>query len=291
MKRRPWLLTAVLAFLASPATSQTQSVRVQVIDVGQADGILIRTPNLQWVLIDAGQGSLLADSLPAHFGVDRLALAVGTHRHRDHIGGMDNVLNRIPAALYLGDTTVYASGQDDDRLRDTVTVRAIPVQIPGADTLEIDGVRFIILPPDPVDDANENDNSALVRLEFGEFSMLFTGDAEDAERDWLVVNHASLLDADVLKASHHGSRNGTSDTWLAAVSPERVVISAGLHRGFRHPHGEAVVAYEQAVGGDDRVYCTNRHGTITVYGFPDGRVRVRRQRITNKSCTFDGTHY
>jgi competence protein ComEC len=217
MKRRPWLLTAVLAFLASPATSQTQSVRVQVIDVGQADGILIRTPNLQWVLIDAGQGSLLADSLPAHFGVDRLALAVGTHRHRDHIGGMDNVLNRIPAALYLGDTTVYASGQDDDRLRDTVTVRAIPVQIPGADTLEIDGVRFIILPPDPVDDANENDNSALVRLEFGEFSMLFTGDAEDAERDWLVVNHASLLDADVLKASHHGSRNGTSDTLCRAA--------------------------------------------------------------------------
>jgi beta-lactamase superfamily II metal-dependent hydrolase len=291
MKGRPWLLPVVLVFLASPATPQTQSVRVQVIDVGQADGILIRTPNFQWVLIDAGQGSLLADSLPTHFGVDRLALAVGTHRHRDHIGGMDNVLNRIPTTLYLGDTIDYASGADDDRLRDTLRVRAIPVQMPGADTIDIDGVRFIVLPPDPVDDANENDNSVLVRLEFGDFSMLFTGDVEDAERDWLVAHHAGLLGADVLKASHHGSRNGTSDAWLTAVDPARVVISAGLHRGFKHPHAEAVTDYELAVGGDDRVYCTNRHGTVTVYGFPDGRIRVRRQRSTNKPCAYDGTHY
>ena len=277
--------------MAPLSLAQTQSVRIQVIDVGQADGILVRTPNGHWVLIDAGQGTLLADSLGPHFGVTRLALAVGSHRHRDHIGGMDNVLNRIATDLYVGDTSEYASGADDDRLRDTLRTRGIAVRLPAADTVEIDKVRFIVLPPDPTDDANENDNSVMVRLEFGEFSMLYTGDAEEAERDWLVAHHPDLLDADVLKASHHGSHNGASDAWLAAVMPERVVISAGLHMGFRHPHAEAVNAYEQAVGGDDRVYCTNRHGTVTIYGYADGRIRIRRQRVTNKSCAFDGTLY
>jgi beta-lactamase superfamily II metal-dependent hydrolase len=283
------LLPVLLIAVAAPAGGQ--AVRIQVIDVGQADGILVRTPNGQWILIDAGQGTLLADSLPTQFGVSRLALAVGSHRHRDHIGGMDHVLNRIPTDRFLGDTTEYAGGTDDDNLRDTLRTRGIPVQEPGPDTLIVDGVRVIVLPRDPANDQNENNNTVPIRLELGAFSMLLVGDAEVAERDWLAANHGALLDADVLKASHHGSDNGTSAGWLAAVSPERVVISAGVHGGFKHPHAGAVTAYEQAAGDDDWVYCTNRHGTITIYGYADGRIRVRRQRITNKSCAYDGTAY
>ena len=274
--------------LAPGISAQTQSVRIQVIDVGQADGILVRTPNTQRVLIDGAQGRLLAQTLQSNFGVDRLALAVGSHRHRDHIGGIDNVMDVVPTDRYFGDTTEH-SGAVDDSLRAVIERNNIPVQLPGADTIVIDGIRFIFLPPDPVDDANENDNSVVVRLEHGQFSMLFAGDAEDNERDWLVANHPALLDVDVLKASHHGSRNGTSPGWLNAVTPERVVISVGLHRGFRHPHPEAVTAYEAAVADEERVYCTNRHGTITIYGFPDGRIRIHRQRISNRSCVFDGT--
>jgi beta-lactamase superfamily II metal-dependent hydrolase len=165
------------------------------------------------------------------------------------------------------------------------------VQAPDPDTLTIDGVSVSVVPRDPTNDANENNNTVPIRLEFGAFSMLFAGDAEVAERNWLVANHAGLLDVDVLKASHHGSDNGTSAAWLTAVSPERVVMSAGVHGGFKHPHAGAVAAYEQAVGGRDRLYCTNRHGTVTIYGYADGRIRVRRQRITNKSCAYDGTVY
>ena len=282
-----YLLAALLC--AAPLTAQTQSVRIQVIDVGQADGILIRTPNSQWILIDGGQGNGLANNLQSGFGVDTLDLVVGSHRHRDHIGGLDNILNRLPTDLYIGDLN-DRSGQDDNRLRDTLTARGIQTGRPDPDTLTIDGVDVIILPRDPDNDASENDNTVMVRIEFGDFSMLFAGDAEEKLRDWLVDNHPGLLDADVLKASHHGSRNGTSPEFLEAVSPERVVLSSGVHAGFRHPHPEAVTAYESEVD-EDRVYCTNRHGTIRIYGFPDGRIRVRRQRITNKSCVFDGTHY
>jgi competence protein ComEC len=281
------LLVAAILSLVAPLDGQFESVRIQVIDVGQADGILVRTPNSQWVLIDAGQGRMLADSLSPRFGVSRLALAVGSHRHRDHINGMWRVLRVLPADRYLGMTGEYVGGADDDSLR-AVLSDSIPVQGAGADTIVVDGVRFIVLPQGPIQ-THENDNSVVVRLEFGAFSMLFTGDAEVAQRSWLVDNHAGLLDVDVLKASHHGSHNGTSADWLAAITPERVVISAGVHRGFRHPHDVAVAAYDSVTNG--RVYCTNRHGTVRIYGYRNGGIVVRRQRAVSKSCAFDGTHY
>lgn len=164
---------------------------------------------------------------------------------------------------------------------------------PGHDTITIDGVRFIVLPQPPrqVCPSDENNNSIVVRMEFGEFSMLFTGDAEVDQRNWLIANRSDLLDVDVLKASHHGSSNGTSQSWLDAVTPARVVISAGVYVVYRHPHASAVDAYVVATGDVDRVSCTNRHMTVRVYGYRDGRVRVFRNNPTDKSCVYDGTHY
>lgn len=64
MKIKPTIGLATLLLRPTTTSAQFSSVRVQVIDVGQADGTLIRTPNSEWVLIDSGQNGLLADSLP-----------------------------------------------------------------------------------------------------------------------------------------------------------------------------------------------------------------------------------
>ena len=282
---------AALVVGAGPAESTRFShVRIQVIDVGQADGILIRTPNTRWILIDAGQGTLLADSLPTRFGVDTIHLAIGSHRHKDHIGAMDNVMAAIPTSRYVGDTSSYSRGEDDDNLRAAIGT-TIPVARLAADTIMLDGVRIIVLPYGPrAREDEENNNSVVVRMDYGDFSMLFVGDAEAPRRNWLIANHRALLDADVLKASHHGSGNGTSSDWLDAVSPTRIVISAGLNATFRHPRPEAVAAYAARVGAS-RVYCTNRHGTIRFYGYQDGAMTVSKQRQSTKSCAYDGTLY
>ena len=169
----------------------------------------------------------------------------------------------------------------------------------GADTLVVDGVTFTILPPDPKTDpcpSQENDNSILVRLDYGQFSMLFTGDAEIAERTWLIANHPELLDVEVLKASHHGGNNGVLDAgghasaWLDAVSPIYVVISAGVAKKYKHPMAQAVAAYVARVGTKN-VHCTNRHQTITINGYQNDSVAITRRHASTKSCVYDGTHY
>ena len=192
----------------------------------------------------------------------------------------------------------------DDRVRDELDPNTEILSLGSGGDLTIDGVRFR-WPPQAAESecpGEENDNSVIVRMDFGEFSMLFTGDAEFHERSWLVSNHAPLIDVDVLKASHHGSWNGVLDgeeangeydgtipQWLQSVSPTHVVISAGVNDRYGHPHAAAVEAYLDVAPG--KVYCSNRLGTIRVYGFSDGRVWVHKQRHSAKSCVYDGTHY
>jgi beta-lactamase superfamily II metal-dependent hydrolase len=283
--------TSLFLLLAAPCAAQ--SVRVQVVDVGQGDGIVIRTPHQQWVLIDAGPDRTLADSLGPQFGVTRLALVIVSHRHSDHYAGMERILRSIPVDRFVGNLADCPNRTTDNAIRAALNDRHVPAQSLGADTIHVDGVRFIVLPPDPVDDRcpdDENDNSIVVRMEYGAFSILFAGDADEEERDWLAANERSLLDVNVLKAAHHGANNGTSADWLAAVTPQAVVISAGVVEKYTHPMLDAVTAYKTATGG--RVSCTNRHGTIRVYGYQDGHFTVSKQRPTvTKSCAYDGTHY
>ena len=234
-----------------------------------------------------------ANAMKDTWGVDRIALAIVSHRHFDHNGGMDSILEKIPVDRFLGINDDCPGVAADDNVRDQITAKNIPLVPLNTAPIVIDGVTFTVLPLPPTRAQcpdHENDNSVVVRMDFGQFSMLFTGDAEDNERDFLVANHAALLDVDVLKAAHHGADNGTSSAWLTAISPSRVVISAGVNANHRHPRPDAVAAYITATSAN-HVSCTNRHQTVRVYGKADGTIRVIRQNAIDKSCVFDGTHY
>ena len=97
-----WLKFFGIASFISPAFGQFASVRVQIVDVGQGDGILNRTPNQLWIVIDAGTNRRMADAMRGDWNVDRIALAIVSHRHFDHLGGMDSVLHDLTVEKFLG---------------------------------------------------------------------------------------------------------------------------------------------------------------------------------------------
>ncbi len=122
------------------------SVRVQVLDRGQADGSVIRTPNSQWVVIDAGTNGQQADYM-AEMGIETVALAVISHRHFDHHGGMDEVLRDLTVERLAAVMEDCPNRTSDDRWRNQV---GDEVEILAQGTsVTIDGVLFEILPASP----------------------------------------------------------------------------------------------------------------------------------------------
>jgi len=154
------LTLSILVVLASDSATAFESVRVQVLDRGQADGIVIRTPHSEWVVIDAGTNAQQADYME-EMGIDIVALAVVSHRHFDHHGGMDEIIDGFEVERFYGNMDDCPDRTSDDTWRNALEDEGATVFEPGQ-SVEIDGVTFEFLPV-PTDAAecpeDENNNS------------------------------------------------------------------------------------------------------------------------------------
>ena len=118
-----------------------------------------------------------------------------------------------------------------------------------------------------------NNNSIVGRLSYGNFSMMFTGDAEKEEEASILADRGTLK-SDVLKVGHHGSRTSTSPDFLRAVSPKEAFISCGLNNDYGHPHKTTVAKLEKA---KVHIYRTDRDGTLTLTTTGDG-YKITKER-------------
>jgi beta-lactamase superfamily II metal-dependent hydrolase len=133
--------------------------------------------------------------------------------------------------------------------------------------IELGSVELTLFPQPPEDRKEENNNSMGLRMSYGSFSALFTGDSEETERAWWLRNDAALVkNCTILKVAHHGSRNGTDARWLQAVRPELAVASLGEHNDYGHPHSETVSLLRRT---GIPLLRTDQLGTITISS--DGR--------------------
>lgn len=233
-------------------------LRVYFLDVGQGDCTIL-TQGDSAMLIDAGDNDkgTAVQSYLEYLGIEELDYAVLTHPDADHIGGADVVLYKFDC-----DAILMPDAQTDTRTYDDV-IQAMNAKgesavhpAPG-DVYEFGDARFTILAP--VDDYDDNNNNSIVlRLDHGDNSFLFTGDAENqAEED--ILSTQADVDADVLKVGHHGSSTSTSDAFLAAVSPDYAVISCGEDNKYGHPHAETLNRLRK---NGITVYRTDEQGTI-----------------------------
>jgi competence protein ComEC len=246
----------------------------------------------------------LRDYLDAFFArradLDRtLALLVITHPHIDHTRGLPMVLERYKVKNVVDDGLMRSTGEAEIALlHDWVTrsgaghrdVRVEDIPQYGLSDDVIDPVRCEDADPElrvlwgqigtdpgwpetqwgtkPFD--NENNHSVAVRVDFGNASFLFTGDLEDLAIDRLIGKYlrTPMLDVDVYKVGHHGSRNGTTDGLVHAMTPRMAVFSMGspLRRydwtawKYGHPNQRMVAMLEDAVK-DKRPEVSVRVGT------------------------------
>lgn len=252
--------------LAEAFRTDTASLTVSFLDVGQGDAILIETPSGVSMLIDAGKDRAAVRMIPRVLGpLERdIDIVLATHPDADHIGGIPDVLGRYVVETVLVSGRGAESSQVDRfaaSLAQEHGVRTIAARQGMRLHLGDQVYADVLYPEENVASLREtNDASVIVRLVYEDTAFMLTGDAPMWVEDRLVAKYGTTLKSDILKAGHHGSKTSTGDLLLAAVDPETVVVSAGKDNSYGHPHEEVLTNIEESGAS---VVSTAERGTIT----------------------------
>ena len=234
---------------------------IHMIDIGQGDSILLEC-NQEYMLIDAGelgQGAVVNEYLKDH-NVTELDYALITHPHSDHYGGMLDVLkNENVTTKNIVMTEAVNTTRTWEKLTDYIDEKKYNVIFPKTnDTLTLGETTLTMYVPEIVKDLNNC--SIVVRAEYDGMSAILTGDAETPVEK-AMLDEGFNVQANILKAGHHGSRTSSSKKFLSAVSPQIALISCGKDNDYGHPHKETVQKFND-IGLP--MYRTDELGSIVV---------------------------
>jgi competence protein ComEC len=283
---RPWLRN-------QPPPASGGELTVRVLDVGPVNGdsILISSPAGKTVLIDAGdttKGKAVVDALK-RYNVQQLDYFIATHPHPDHVGGSAEVFKAVKV-LNVIDNGQQPSVPSVQSVSKKTSAKQPPSLVKFYDdykaALSASGAHYetarpgtkydlgggalltVLAPSEPFftkeqmrTGGNEpNANSIVVRLDYGAFSMLLAGDAEEQTEHRLLTKELNL-EARVLKVGHHGSKYASSADFLKRVKPEIAIVSCGAWNRYGHP---AQSVLDRLRAANVKLYRTDLHGEITL---------------------------
>jgi competence protein ComEC len=287
IKASAWAAVAIAVLVGAGVRPPSDRVEIHVIDVGQGDAVALRTPSGRWLLVDAGLAARGFDAgerrvVPylARRGVRRLEGVVLTHPHLDHFGGAGAVIQTL-RPRWVGDPASPApSAPYLEVLKRAESARIPWVGLRKGHHLALDGVTVEFLHPEATGavEPDLNDLSVVMRVSYGEFAALLTGDATAAVEMRVLGDPGTDLGAHVLKLGHHGSHTSTTPALLAAASPSLAIVSAGQGNRYGHPHRSVL---ERLEAYDVRVLRTDRHGSIVIRADAHGDVQIRTERAVD----------
>ena len=261
--------TAATPTVATPTSDATGTLEIHYIDVGQGSATLLVGPTNETMLIDSGDwqedGAAVIEYLQRE-NLTRLDYLVTSHADADHIGGHAAIINYLETdgdgVGVVYDPGIAASTQTYNEYLDAIETHDVTLyRTQAGDTIPFEGVNVDVLaPPESyLADRDRNENSVVLKITHGNASFLFTGDAADAEEQYLLRQYRSGIDSTVLQAGHHGSRTSSSGPFLDAVSPTIVVISSNYDSRYGHPHNETL---DRLAARGVTTFWTGIHGTI-----------------------------
>jgi competence protein ComEC len=272
------LLLVLLLILANAFVWQAlfnlerdQALEVTFFDIGQGDSIFIETPYGHQILIDGGPDSKILEKLAREMplGDKTIDLIILTHPEKDHIVGLLKVLERYQVEQILW-TGIIRHTADYNKWQELIQKEKAKITIAeSSQRIKAGRVSFNILYPfeslEGEEFKNINNTSIIVQLIFDNSSFLFTGDAPKSIEKKILSRCQKdlncLLDSDVLKVGHHGSKTSTSEKFLEEVSPEIAVISCGRNNPYHHPHQDVLKNLEKF---DIKILRTDQIGDIKI---------------------------
>lgn len=277
-----------------------EPLEIYVLNVGQADTSIIRTPLHNIIIIDAVKPKKVRNLLDKIKPGGEISHLIVTHPHDDHYGAVQSMLKHYDVQkVTLSPFWYYREEKPGyNVIINKVLEKKIPVGfLSGYERNYPDGGEFkdlknrpcleLLGPPndileDVVDSEafNENHLSIIARLTYGKFSMVFAADAQ--MENWAHYDREGMLEekSDVLKAAHHGSQRGTQWERLERLSPKQVIVSSDPESGHNLPDLIGSVTFlEYARKQNHRVALTSETGTIKiVVQKPTGRYKVMSYR-------------
>lgn len=283
-----WLQLAAVFLVISAvagwgyAQSPPDHLRIEVLDVGQGDSIVVTAPGGKRMLVDGGPDQSYEKGLHAYIRrhmISRFDIVVLTHAHEDHVGGLTKLLKsgEVKIGQVLDPGVPHSSRVYEDFLRAVLKQKIPYAKARRGMTIHL-GNQLDALVLWPVEGLKVRSNdlnhgSVVLRLLYKKQRVLLMGDADaEAEREMLQLEPSGMR-ARVLKVGHHGSAYSSCAGFLAAVQPKLALISVGKGNSFGHPNPGTLNRLGK-VGA--LVYRTDKEGQITVDFINDTQVKVGR---------------
>ena len=255
-----WLLAWAIAGLPDGR------LRVWFLNVGQGDAILMRMPAGEWVLVDGGPDTKVLDWMGRimPFYERRLELVINSHPHADHLNGLVEVFTRydVENLWITGVKYNYAGYQ---KMLEEAAVRGTRVIYTSGKDGRIGKVGFDLIYPlrslQGEGMENVNNSSIVFRLIYGGRRIFFSGDLEEQKEAELVRAEGLNLEAEILKAGHHGSKTSNTEAFVRKIAPDYAVISCGVDNKFKHPFPGTLERFGR-LGAT--IYRTDIDGTVVV---------------------------
>ena len=257
------LIFSIIIIALLTGCDKNKDFCIHVIDVGQADSILITTPSNKNMLIDGGDedSAKIIKSYLKNKKVKNLDVVIATHPDSDHIGSLDYIIDNFDVEK------IYMPNQTTDsecyiNLIDSCNKKNLKVNyLSKDDSFNLDdSTNIYVLSPSYITD-NNNSNSIVLNISYKNNNFLFTGDCEESnEMD--MINSYDLEDIDFLKVAHHGSYTASSLTFLEETTPDIAVISCGYKNSYGHPPKSTLDNLESV---DAKIFRTDQNGSMQFY--------------------------